>query len=142
MENNRLPDTPWHVGYAKKEESDPRRHKSRCVYLKDGICKCGYDGCYTRKCGGSSHCLHYSESLEEMEKRKKEVRLEMSVRDNFAKPKGQTRVEKIMYKRKYYYKIYLSEEEAIMVPYKPQITKQEIISYIREYKNLKNIGRW
>ncbi len=37
MENNKLPDTPWHVGYAKKEESDPRRHKARCIYLKEGI---------------------------------------------------------------------------------------------------------
>ena len=26
VENNRLPDTPWHVGYAKKQEDDPRRH--------------------------------------------------------------------------------------------------------------------
>ena len=38
MDKKVLPDTPWHLGYAKKEESDPRRHKSRCVYLNNGKC--------------------------------------------------------------------------------------------------------
>ena len=56
-----LPDTPWHLGYAKKEESDPRRHKSRCVYLNNGKCRCGRSGAYTLKCPGSSHCTCYEE---------------------------------------------------------------------------------
>ena len=38
VENNRLPDTPWHVGYAKKQEDDPRRHKARCIHYCDGQC--------------------------------------------------------------------------------------------------------
>ena len=31
MDEKRLPDTPWHVGFVKKEEDDPRRHKARCI---------------------------------------------------------------------------------------------------------------
>ena len=54
MENNRLPDTPWHVGYTKKEDSDPRRHKARCVYFKDGKCTCRYNRCYALQCAGSA----------------------------------------------------------------------------------------
>lgn len=61
MEKKILPDTPWHLGYAKKEENDPRRHKSRCIYLQDGKCRCGNSGAYTLKCPGSSHCIHYTE---------------------------------------------------------------------------------
>lgn len=134
MDNHQLPDTPWHVGYTKKEENDPRRHKSRCVYLKNGICRCGVDGCYTRKCGGSSHCKHYSEVSEVIAEEKREkLRLEMSVRDNFSHPNDEQRIEKVMYRGKYYYKIYLSGEEAIMVPYDPRITKSKIRSYISEY---------
>ena len=33
MDKKTLPDTPWSLGYAKKEERDPRRHKSRCMYF-------------------------------------------------------------------------------------------------------------
>ena len=53
---NKLPDTPWHVGFAKKEEDDPRRHKARCIYYNVGNCK--YKG---GKCSGSAHCKRYSE---------------------------------------------------------------------------------
>lgn len=61
MKNKILPDTPWYMGYAKKKENDPRRHKSRCIYLKEGICHCGTSGAYTLKCPGSSHCTSYTE---------------------------------------------------------------------------------
>ena len=101
MENNKLPDTPWHVGYAKKEESDPRRHKARCIYLKEGICRCGYDGCYTRKCGGSSHCIHYSDKVEEIESDKREqIRLETLIRDEFAQPSKKIKIEEMYYQGK------------------------------------------
>ena len=60
----RLPDTPWHMGYVKKEQQDPRRHKSRCIYLKSGNCECGKSGAYKLKCPGSSHCKFYAESEE------------------------------------------------------------------------------
>ena len=62
MESKRLPDTPWHVGYAKKEENDPRRHKSRCIYKRDSICHQGKSGAFMLKCPGSSHCNYYAES--------------------------------------------------------------------------------
>lgn len=58
--HKRLPDTPWHVGYAKKDEDDPRRHKGRCIYFikKCTMPKSPY---YMRECGGSAHCMSYSE---------------------------------------------------------------------------------
>lgn len=62
MQNNQLPDTPWHIGCVKKEESDPRRHKSRCIYLQGGICKQGKLRCFGQRCPGSSHCKYYAES--------------------------------------------------------------------------------
>lgn len=58
----RLPDTPWHVGYAYKEENDPRRLKLWCIHLEGGICKCGFSGCYMTRCSGSSHCKYYAEN--------------------------------------------------------------------------------
>jgi len=64
MERKRLPDTPWHVGYTKKDEADPRRHKARCIFITNGFCKNGHCGCFLRKCGGSAHCQYYSESIE------------------------------------------------------------------------------
>ena len=66
VENNRLPDTPWHVGYAKKQENDPRRHKARCIHYRDG--QCGWKANYSGKCIGSSHSMDYSESLEDFKK--------------------------------------------------------------------------
>lgn len=65
MENNKLPDTPWHIGYTKKDEDDPRRHKARCYHYKKGMC--GLLANYGDKCIGSSHCIHYAESKEEFE---------------------------------------------------------------------------
>ena len=62
---SRLPDTPWHIGYAYKEENDPRRHKSWCIHLKNKICKCGLSGCYMTRCAGSSHCKYYAIEQEE-----------------------------------------------------------------------------
>lgn len=57
MINNQLPDTPWDIGYAKKKENDPRRHKSRCIHIEDGICKLR-----ATKCVGSAHCNSYNEN--------------------------------------------------------------------------------
>ena len=71
MDKRALPDTPWHVGYTKKEEADPRRHKGRCIYLEEGVCHCGESGAFTLKCPGSSHCTSYAENLEQ-DKRNKE----------------------------------------------------------------------
>lgn len=62
MEPNKMPDTPWHIGYAKKEDGDPRRHKSRCIYKEDSICRYGKSAAYLLKCPGSSHCKFYAEN--------------------------------------------------------------------------------
>ena len=63
-----LPDTPWHVGYTKKDEYDPRRHKARCVHIgKDGYCYSRYSSYYAYKCGGSAHCNFYAETQEQAE---------------------------------------------------------------------------
>ena len=45
------------------EEDDTRRHRSRCNYFDKGSkeCKHANSPFYTRKCGGSSHCLCYEE---------------------------------------------------------------------------------
>lgn len=32
MDANQLPDMPWHIGFVKKDEWDPHRHKARCIY--------------------------------------------------------------------------------------------------------------
>ncbi len=62
MQNNQLPDTPWHVGFVKKEETDPRRHKSRCIHIHDDRCKV-----YGEKCHGSAHCKYYAENKSQWE---------------------------------------------------------------------------
>lgn len=48
--------------YLKKEETDPRRHKARCIYNMSGICKQGRLRCYDRRCTGSAHCVYYAET--------------------------------------------------------------------------------
>ena len=65
--DNKLPDTPWHMGYAKKEESDPRRHKGRCIFYTKSHCKNVRSGCFMLKCNGSSHCKYYAESANQWE---------------------------------------------------------------------------
>lgn len=130
---NKLPDTPWHMGYTKKEESDPRRHKSRCIYIKDGICKCGREGCYMRKCGGSAHCIHYSEESDDIEERIERDNIDIAVRNNLGKTNVQ-RIEIFHYKGKKYYKVNLSEEESVMIPYRPNITQKELEFYIKYYR--------
>lgn len=32
MDANQLPDMSWHIGFVKKDEWDPHRHKARCIY--------------------------------------------------------------------------------------------------------------
>lgn len=63
--DRKLPDTPWHVGYTKKKEADPRRHKARCIfYKKDKTCRCLNSPYFRSKCGGSAHCMYYEEPEE------------------------------------------------------------------------------
>ena len=61
-----LSGTPWHVGYLKKEEDDPRRDKRNCAYYNKGYCTHRFG-----KCIGSSHCDHYKCYRDEQIKQKK-----------------------------------------------------------------------
>ena len=89
-----LPDTPWHVGFIKKDEDDPRRHKARCIHICEGICNSSRSNYYQEKCGGSSHCIEYSETYEDYQKNLKERRsIEEIQADNITKYK-QTLSEK------------------------------------------------
>ena len=51
-----LPDTPWHIEYPRKDEDEPRRHKSRCIHFANDICFLRHE-----KCCGSAHCRNYTE---------------------------------------------------------------------------------
>lgn len=134
MEKHGTPDTPWYVGYVKKEETDPRRHKSRCAFFYDGICYCGQYMLYSKECNGSSHCIHYSEEFfDESEKLREKHLVVKTIRDNHIKQKRYYKIMKYYYKRDPYYKICISEEESILVPYTKSITEQQIEKYINQY---------
>lgn len=62
MEDKKLPDTPWHVGYVKMDELDSRRHKAWCIHYSHGKCYEEKMVCYRRRCYGSSHCKYYAVS--------------------------------------------------------------------------------
>mgnify|MGYP003403197891 CR=1 FL=1 len=85
----RLPDTPWHVGYAKKAEDDPRRHKVRCIHNVDGKCNSSRSNYYMETCGGSSHCADYSETYEDYKKKLEERKTADEIeRENIEKYKA------------------------------------------------------
>ena len=57
-----LTGTSWHVEYMTRQEGDPKRHKSRCIYY---IAKS--KSCERRNgiCIGSAHCMDYKEKIHE-----------------------------------------------------------------------------
>ena len=69
----KLPDTPWHIGYTKKKAADPRRHKARCRFRSADICYCSKSSDYQCRCKGSAHCLYYQEDCEAEKYRDEEV---------------------------------------------------------------------
>lgn len=88
MDKYSMQGTSWHVGYVSKEDSDPRRHKSRCAFYFDGVCYCGKYRLYSKKCEGSSHCEHYSEEFfDESDELRKKHLVVQSIRDNHVKQK-------------------------------------------------------
>ena len=56
----KLPDTQWHIGYAKKRENDPRRDKRKCRHKVGDICKNKKSPSFGLRCGSSSHCKFYN----------------------------------------------------------------------------------
>ena len=77
--SKQLPDTPWHIGMPKMKESDHRRLNKWCVHYKESICKEPKSGCYMLKCGGSSHCKFYAESMKESAKIEQDNRTQMEI---------------------------------------------------------------
>ena len=61
-----LPDTPWHIGYPKKKENDPRRHRSRCIYYDKKTTKCMRGVSYSY-CPGSARCSGYREKKNDIQ---------------------------------------------------------------------------
>lgn len=56
---NQLTGTPWHKEKWTRDEDDPRRHRSRCVYHRRDN-KCLY---HKMNCYGSAHCDEYRETM-------------------------------------------------------------------------------
>ena len=49
---------PWHIEKMVREEGDPRRHRSRCIYYSKESSHCSK---IVSKCGGAAHCNYYEE---------------------------------------------------------------------------------
>lgn len=71
-----LTGTPWHVERMTRQEGDPRRHKSRCIYYAPKSKTCDYKN---GACIGSAHCMEYNEIIDE------EKRSENDISQNLAK---------------------------------------------------------
>lgn len=75
MDKKTLPDTPWHVGYVKMSEFDSRRDKRRCIHLEKSKCSYPRSVYYNIKCGGSSHCRFYAETIHAWQKFEESMRI-------------------------------------------------------------------
>lgn len=81
--SNSLTGTPWHVDRFTRDEDDPKRHRSRCIY---------YDKTHTvnfrcekrGKCIGSAHCEFYYEKRHSLPEEKPKTK-------QFTKSKQQTK---------------------------------------------------
>lgn len=68
-----LQGTPWHIETIRKNESEPRRHRSRCAYYHP-LLKINKQCHGSRRCIGSARCYEYSQiSEEDYLKKKKET---------------------------------------------------------------------
>lgn len=65
-----LTGTPWHVERMTRQEGDPRRHKSRCVYYASKSKTCDYRN---GTCIGSAHCMNYKERVHEAVQRENTI---------------------------------------------------------------------
>lgn len=60
--SKKLTGTAWHVERMTRQEGDPRRHKSRCIYYASKSKSCDYNN---GACIGSAHCMKYKERIVE-----------------------------------------------------------------------------
>lgn len=140
MGKNQLPDTPWKMGFVKKDENDPRKHKSRCVYYIDRQYFCGSSSCYMQKCIGSSHCKFYNiKTKEEAEEDESQKKIEFHVKYTFYRSKYCSKT--IVHKGKKYYKIYLSETDVVFYPYDDNLTVSKLNLIVSELKENYKKGR-
>ena len=51
--------SPWHVEKFTRQENDPRRHRSRCIYYNSASKHCSYR---CGQCAGTAHCPKYKEA--------------------------------------------------------------------------------
>ena len=59
--------TPWHKEFLQKDESDPKRHKSKCYYYeKQYGDKKSYCRLLGTRCGTSSFCENYKEIVKQL----------------------------------------------------------------------------
>lgn len=80
--HRKLPDTQWHIGYAKKRENNPRRDKRKCRYKIDGICKQKKSPSFELRCGSSSHCKFYNELRPEEKQKERKLKLKKVLKKN------------------------------------------------------------
>ena len=52
--------SPWHVEKFTRQENDPRRHRSRCIYYNSSSKYCSYR---CGQCAGAAHCSYYEEHV-------------------------------------------------------------------------------
>lgn len=80
-------DTPNHIGFISMKEDDTKRHRSRCNYYnkENKTCKHANSPFYTRKCGGSSHCLCYEEILKPEEQLPDQLYFQHDSNQHFSK---------------------------------------------------------
>ena len=58
MAIERMVGSPWHVEKMVRQEGDPRRHRSRCIYYDKKNSHCPK---VVGKCVGAAHCSYYEE---------------------------------------------------------------------------------
>ncbi|MDO5519875.1 MAG: hypothetical protein Q4G58_05215, partial [bacterium] len=70
--------TPWHIGFTKTQEGDPRRHRSNCksYNFEKKRCTNRKSLYWDMHCGGSAHCDYYEKANEdEINDRRRRKRL-------------------------------------------------------------------
>ena len=134
MDKIKLPDTPWHISYIRKDEDDPRRHKSRCVYNNGKEC----NNAYMLEWIGSSHCKFYAETWDIARKFEREMEIKR-ISDAGIKINALKLVAENKKKKKVIIK-HLSKNKLKKIGYRNLCTKDRelLISEIYRNKNRKD----
>lgn len=68
--------TSWHDEYLSREDGDPRRHPSRCIFYRKSDKHCIQ---YIEKCHGSAHCPYYEEEQPHVDNKTKGIETDKSI---------------------------------------------------------------